>query len=59
MNPENHFSKQEEIKETETEKLKKKVDNLQKMLDMTLEHQKKNLQSPKGHPQTFGKYTMM
>ena len=49
-----------EIKvENVMEELKKRVDNLQRMLDMTLEHQKRNLLQPKGHPQTFGKYTMM
>jgi hypothetical protein len=59
MNPENHSSKWEEEVKKETEELKKRVDNLQRMLDMTLEHQKRNLLQPKGHPQTFGKYTMM
>ena len=59
MNPENHSSKREEEVKKETEELKKRVDNLQRMLDMTLEHQKRNLLQPKGHPQTFGKYTMM
>ena len=33
-------------------------DNLQKMLDMTIEHDSKMAQRPKGHsyPERFGKY---
>jgi hypothetical protein len=56
MTKENHSSKQEgEVKD-----LKKKVDNLQKMLDMTIEHDSKMAQRPKGHsyPERFGKYEM-
>lgn len=60
MTKENRSSKQE-AESKETKDLKKKVNNLQKMLDMTLEHETKSLKSPKGHsyPDKFGKYEMM
>ncbi len=56
---ENHSSKREEDKEIE--ELKKKADNLQKILDLTrktLDHDASMLNKPKGHD-TFGRYEMM
>ena len=51
MTKENHSSKPEDKDKREIEELKKKAENLQKILDMTrktIEHDKK-----------FGKYEMM
>ncbi len=59
MTLENHSSKREEDKEIE--ELKKKADNLQKILDLTrktLDHDASMLNKPKGHD-TFGRYEMM
>ena len=59
MTLENHSSKREEDKEIE--ELKKKADNLQKILDLTrktLDHDASMLNKPKGHA-TFGRYEMM
>ena len=58
MTPENHSSKQEEIKKIE--ELKKKADNLQKILDLTrktIEHDASMLNNKKGHKH-FGRYEM-
>ena len=41
----------------EIKKLKDTADNLKKLYDMTLEHDKKLLKGPKGHL-NFGKYEM-
>ena len=57
MTQENPSSKREEDKETE--ELKKKVENLQKLLDMTrrtIDHDEKFMLNTKD---TFGKYEMM
>ena len=57
MTQENPSSKREEDKETE--ELKKKGENLQKLLDMTrrtIDHDKKFMLNTKD---TFGKYEMM
>ena len=59
MTLENHSSKREEDKEIE--ELRKKADNLQKILDLTrktLDHDASMLNKPKGHD-TFGRYEMM
>ena len=59
MTLENHSSKREEDKEIE--ELKKKADNLQKILDLTrktLDQDASMLNKPKGHD-TFGRYEMM
>ena len=59
MTQENHSSKREEDKEIE--ELKKKADNLQKILDLTrktLDHDASMLNKPKGHDK-FGRYEMM
>ena len=56
---ENHSSKREE--DREIEELKKKAENLQKILDLTrktLDHDASMLNKPKGHD-TFGRYEMM
>ena len=58
MTPENHSSKQEETKKIE--ELKKKADNLQKILDLTrktIEHDASMLNNKKGHKH-FGRYEM-
>ena len=60
MTPENPSSKREE-ENKEIEALKKKAENLQKILEMTrktTDYDKKMLNSPTGHP-SFGKYEMM
>jgi hypothetical protein len=57
MTKENHSSKPEDDKEIEA--LKKKAENLQKILDMTrktIDHDKKFMLNNKD---TFGKYEMM
>ena len=41
----------------EIQKLKETADNLKKLYDMTIEHDKKLLKEPKGHL-NFGKYEM-
>ena len=59
MTLENHSSKREEDKEIE--ELKKKADNLQKILDLTrktLDHDASMLNKPKGRDK-FGRYEMM
>ena len=59
MTLENHSSKREE--DREIEELKKKAENLQKILDLTrktLDHDASMLNKPKGHD-TFGRYEMM
>jgi len=58
MTPENHSSKQEETKKIE--ELKKKADNLQRILDLTrktIEHDASMLNNKKGHKH-FGRYEM-
>ena len=58
MTPENHSSKLEETKKIE--ELKKKADNLQKILDLTrktIEHDASMLNNKKGHKH-FGRYEM-
>ncbi len=58
MTQENHSSKQEE-ESKEIKELKKKAENLQKILDMTrqtIDHDKKFMLNNKD---TFGKYEMM
>ena len=59
MTQENHSSKREEDKEIE--ELKKKAENLQKILDLTrktIDHDKKYmLNNHKGHDR-FGRYEM-
>ena len=58
MPPENHSSKQEETKKIE--ELKKKADNLQKILDLTrktIEHDASMLNKNTGHNH-FGRYEM-
>ena len=58
MTLENHSSKREEDKEIE--ELKKKADNLQKILDLTrktLDHDASMLNNKKGHKH-FGRYEM-
>ena len=58
MTLENHSSKQEEDKEIE--ELRKKAENLQKILDMTrktIDHDKSMLNKPRGH-EHFGRYEM-
>ncbi len=58
MTPENHSSKQEETKKIE--ELKKKADNLQKILDLTrktIEHDTSMLNKNIGHDR-FGRYEM-
>ena len=58
MTLENHSSKQEEDKEIE--ELRKKAENLQKILDMTrktIDHDKSMLNKPRGHDH-FGRYEM-
>ena len=58
MTPENHSSKQEETKKIE--ELKKKADNLQKILDLTrktIEHDASMLNKNIGHNR-FGRYEM-
>ena len=59
MTPENHSSKREEDKEIEA--LKKKAENLQKILDLTrktIDHDTSMLNKPRGHDR-FGRYEMM
>ena len=58
MTPENHSSKQEETKKIE--ELKKKADNLQKILDLTrktIEHDASMLNKNTEHSR-FGRYEM-
>ena len=58
MTLEHHSSKQEEDKEIE--ELRKKAENLQKILDMTrktIDHDKSMLNKPRGH-EHFGRYEM-
>ena len=58
MTPENQSSKREET--SQIERLKKKADNLQKILDMTrktIEHDASMLNNEKGHKH-FGRYEM-
>ena len=58
MTPENHSSKQEETKKIE--ELKKKADNLQKILDLTrktIEHDASKLNKNTGHCR-LGRYEM-
>ena len=58
MTPENHSSKQEETRKIE--ELKKKADNLQKILDLTretIEHDTSMLNKNTGHNR-FGRYEM-
>ena len=58
MTPENHSSKQEETKKIE--ELKKKADNLQKILDLTrktIEHDASMSNKNTGHNH-FGRYEM-
>ena len=58
MTLENHSSKREEDKEIE--ELRKKAENLQKILDMTrktIDHDKSMLNKPRGH-EHFGRYEM-
>ena len=57
MNKENHSSKSEDQDKKEIEELKKKAENLQKMLNLTLDHEKNLAKLPTGH-QSFGKYEM-
>ena len=58
MTLDNQSSKQEEDKEIE--ELRKKAENLQKILDMTrktIDHDKSMLNKPRGH-EHFGRYEM-
>ena len=55
MTQENPSSKSEE-QDKEIEALRKKADTLQKMLDLTLDHEKNLGKFPKGH--SFGNYEM-
>ena len=51
MTPENHSSRRED-NDREIEELRKKADNLEKLLDMTrrtIDHDKNMLNKPKGH----------
>ena len=59
MTQENHSSKRVEDNK-EIEALKKKAENLQKLLDMTrktIDHDKSMLNRPRGHDH-FGRYEM-
>ena len=56
MTQENPSSRREE-KNKEIEELKKKAENLQKMLNLTLDHEKNLAKLPTGH-ERFGKYEM-
>jgi len=59
MTQENHSSKRVE-ENKEIEELKKKAENLQKLLDMTrktIDHDKSMLNRPRGHDH-FGRYEM-
>ena len=56
----NHSSRLED-NDKEIEELRKKANNLQKLLDMTrrtINHDNKMLNNPKGH-ERFGRYEMM
>ena len=57
MTQENPSSKSEEQDKKEIEELKKKAENLQKMLHLTLDHEKNLGKLPTGH-ERFGKYEM-
>mgnify|MGYP001239890649 FL=1 len=60
MTQENHSSKREEDKEIEA--LKKKAENLQKLLDMTrrtIDHDKKFMLNKSDGHERFGRYEMM
>ena len=60
MTQENHSSKPSE-EDKELEAVKKKAENLEKLLDMTrrtINHDNKMLNNPKGH-ERFGRYEMM
>ena len=60
MNQDNHSSKQEDPNK-EIEELKKKAENLQKILDLTrktIDHDTSMLNKPRGHDR-FGRYEMM
>ena len=55
MTQENHSSKSEDQDNKEIEELKKKAENLQKMLNLTLDHEKNLGKLPTGN-ERFGKY---
>jgi len=57
MTQENHSSKSEDQDKKEIEELKKKAENLQKMLNLTLDNEKNLAKLPTGH-ERFGKYEM-
>ena len=61
MTPENHASKRED-NDKEIEELKKKAENLQKILDLTrktIDHDKKYMLQNPPKRDSFGKYEMM
>ena len=60
MTQENHSSRRED-NDREIEELRKKAENLQKILDLTrktIDHDTSMLNKPRGHDR-FGRYEMM